>query len=159
MGILKKTTGREIPANPPSNIPCRKVISVLGTMTEFQKRRDELKQEEVDRHDQNCRIQWRVEEAPGKGRLMADMQQPSKGKKLDNSFVDRRIECLAEYTIEKEDRTPGSELWWCGALVEAVSDGSWAKIGMNGHHLKDNYKMGEAAHVLWDAVEETGKLV
>ena len=83
------------------------------------------------------------------------MEQPGKKRKLDEIFVNRRIESLTAYTITKEDGTEGTEMQWCGSLVEAVSDRSWAKTGVNGRRLKTCYKEGNAAHVYWDASEET----
>ncbi len=64
---------------------------------------------------------------------------------------------MTDYTVKKNDGSIGIELRWCGALVEAVSDGSWARTGRNGKRLKTMYKVGEAAQVFWDAVEETGE--
>ena len=39
---------------------------------------------------------------------------------------------MIAYTIMKEDDTEGIGLQWCGALVESVSDGTWANNGVNG---------------------------
>ena len=64
--ILRKTKDREIPTHPPSNIPRRKYTSVLGTMTNFQKKRDEQKEEQISEHDQNCRRMWHKREDSGK---------------------------------------------------------------------------------------------
>ena len=38
-----------------------------------------------------------------------------------------------------------------------MCDGTWARTGKSGKRLKTCYKEGEAAHVLWDAVEATGE--
>ena len=155
--ILRKTKDREIPTHPPSNIPRRKYTSVLGTMTIFQKKRDEQKEEQISEHDQNCRQIWQKREDSGKGSLLSDMQQPGKRRKIDTGFINRKIKCLTDYTVKKNDGSIGIELRWCGALVEAVSDGTWARTGRNGKRLKTMYKVGEAAQVFWDAVEETGE--
>ena len=125
--IIKKTKGREIPDHPPTNIPRRKNTSVLGTMSIFQKRRDELKSAQINEHDQACRKEWKDREASGRGSMLSEMQMPGKKRWLDSSFVDRRIEYLTAYDITNDDGTPGTELRWCSALVESVSDGSWAK--------------------------------
>ena len=157
LDIMKRTKGRAVPSTPASNIPRRKNTNVLGTMTKFQRGRDDKKTEEIDDHDQSCRRQWRDREASGKGSMLADMQKQVNKRKMDNVFVNRRIESLTEYTITNSDGSTKSDLIWCGALVESVCDGTWARTGKSGKRLKTCYKEGEAAHVLWDAVEATGE--
>ena len=63
---------------------------------------------------------------------------------------------MANYNIAKSGGTPNTDLRrWCGALIESVSDGTWAKTGVRGKILKISYKEEEAANVFWEAVEET----
>ena len=38
-----------------------------------------------------------------------------------------------------------------------MCDGTWARTGKNEKRLKTCYKEGLSAHLLWDAVEETGE--
>jgi len=64
--------------------------------------------------------------------MLADMQRQVKKRKLDKTFVNRRIKSLTEYTIIKDDGGAGIDLRWCGALVELVCDETWARTGKNG---------------------------
>jgi len=153
--IMEITMGRKVTVRPPTNIPHRKHTAVLGSLTTFQQDCDEDKKEEIEDHDQSCKVQWRDNDQTGKGSVLSDMQHWGRKIKLDKCFVGKRIECLTEYTIAKSDGTPSTDLRWCGALVESVSDGTWAKTGVRGKILKISYKGEEAANVFWEAVEET----
>ena len=146
--------GRKVTVRPPTNIPHRKHTAVLGSLTTFQQDCDEDKKEEIEDHDQSCKVQWRDNDQTGKSSVLSDMQHWGRKIKLDKCFVGKRIECLTEYTIAKSNGTPSTDLRWCGALVESVWYGIQAKTGVRGKRLKTCYKEG-AANVFRDAVEET----
>jgi len=98
-------------------------------MTKFQEGRNDKTTAEIDDHDQGYRRQWRDREAYVKGSMLADMQKQVKKSKVDVSFVNRRIESLTEYTITNDDGSTRADLIWCGAFVELVCDGTWARTG------------------------------
>jgi len=156
--LIEKSKDWPIPSKPPTKIPRRKNTSVLGTMTTFQKNRDDIKDEEIDNHDQECRREWRDREAAGKGDILSDMNRVGKKRKIDSSFVEKKIEVYTKFdTFGPDGKTvTGHAMRWCSALVKEVSDGTWAKIGKNDKRLKTKHKEGEAADVIWDEVPEVG---
>ena len=76
------------------------------------------------------------------------MQHWGRKIKLDKFVVGKRIECVAKYNIAKGGGTPSTDLRWCGALVESVSDCTWAKTGVRGKRLKTCDKEGGSGCVL-----------
>ena len=106
---------------------------MLGTLTTFQKNRDDIKAEEIERHDQDSRKLWRDRELSGQGDILADMNRAGKKRKLDSSFVDKKIEVYTKFErLDGNGKVIGHAMRWCSATVEEVCDGSWAKIGKNG---------------------------
>ena len=93
---MKRTDGRAIPSAAASNIPRRKNTNVLGTMTKFQRGRDDKKRKEIDEHDQSCMWQWRNREASGKGSMLADMQKQVYKRKMDDVFVNPFLHQVAK---------------------------------------------------------------
>jgi len=85
--IMEITMGRKVPVQLPTNIPHRKHTAVLGTLKAFQQDRDEDKKEEIEDHDQSCRVQWRHNEQTDKSSVLSDMQHWGRKRKLDKFFV------------------------------------------------------------------------
>ena len=79
--------------------------------------------------------------------MLENMQQLGK-RKMDESFINTRIEYLSEFDINEDGKQ--KELRWCGGTVEQVSDNTWVKPGCR----RKCYKTHEAAFVHWDAVPE-----
>ena len=147
--MINATKKLKIPKKPPTNIPRRKESQVLGTLTTFQRLRDEAKDREIEAADQRCRRKWKSNEECGKCSVVSNMQRQGKKRHLDDTFVNRRIEVLTEYNIYDEvtNKKTGTDVQWCKAEVKRVCDGTWAREGKFGP-LKTCYKKGEAANVL-----------
>ena len=45
--------------------------------------------------------------------------------KIDESFLEQRIEVLVSFDIDHEDGLVTQELHWCGGVVKKISDGPW----------------------------------
>ena len=62
-------------------------------------------------------------------------------RKLDDSFVGKRLEYLSE--SDMGDEGTKKELRWCAGTVEKVSDGTWIMPGKRSKCFKE----GESARV------------
>ena len=67
---------------------------------------------------------------------------------LTDSLIGERIEFLSKF--ETEVRVGEKYMWWCSGVVMRIYDGTWVKPGT----YRTRYKVGEAAEVLWDAIDE-----
>ena len=67
----------------------------------------------------DCRKEWKHREESGEMSLLENMQHLGK-RKIDESFINTRIEYLSEFDIN-EDGTQ-KQLRWYGGIVEQISD-------------------------------------
>ena len=98
-GIIKKHKGRTIPTKPPVDLPTRKDLPILGSLSPDIIRLDaEKAKEEMELMEAAEKLMKELEEK-GFGDRIADMQQKS-APKVDATLVGKRLEVLIKYLID-----------------------------------------------------------
>ena len=100
---------------PPVDLPTRKSLPILGTLSPDIIRRDRNRAAEEKKLVQEAEKLMRELEEKGYGDRFADMQQRS-APVIDKNLVGKRIEVLCEYY--EEDGTPF--FCWAKGVVEAI---------------------------------------
>ena len=146
--IIKKHSKRQIPPKPPVDLPKRKSLPVLGTLSPDIVRRDaERAAEEIKLIESAEKLMKELEEK-GFGDRFADMQQRS-APKVDMSLKGKRLEVLCRYF--EEDGTPF--FCWAKCTVDGMPEKEAKKTGgsKNGKRTRgDNGSDNDTAIVTWD---------
>ena len=132
--IIKKHCKRQIPPKPPVDLPKRKPLPVLGTLSPNIVCRDaERAAEEIKLIESAEKLMKELEEK-GFGDRFADMQQRS-APKVDMSLKGKRLEVLCRYF--EEDGT--SFFCWAKCTVDGMLEKEAKKTGgsKNGKRLEE----------------------
>jgi hypothetical protein len=143
--IISKQRTRHIPEKPPANLPTRKVLPNLGTVTADVIDIDMANLECSDEFENKARTTKQEREAAGVGDRFA-LMQPHSQPVVDCSLIGTRLDVCHKYDLN--DGSNGSQLHWSQGVVILVSDGTnIVKIGSR----TACYNAGEAVIIRWDA--------
>ena len=70
-------------------------------------------------------------------------------RSLDESFLGKRIEYLAEFDMDEAGTK--REIRWCSGVIQKICDGTWQ---IQGEMRGQCYKESKAAKVFWDAIPD-----
>ena len=120
-GIIKKHKGHTIPTKPPVNLPTRKDLPILGSLSPDIIRLDtEKAKEEIELMEAAEKLMKEFEET-GFGDRIADMQQKF-APKVDATLVGKKLEVLGKYFIDGE-----WEFVWAKGKVVGLPEPTAAK--------------------------------
>ena len=126
---------------------CARKAATMGTLTSQVASLGVKANDITDKFDKDARAEWKEREASGIGSVHQARQQPL-APNVDDSLIGERIEFLSEF--ETEVGAGEKYMRWCSGVVMRICDGTWVKPGT----YRARYKVGEAAEVLWDAIDE-----
>ena len=108
--IISKSKRWKVPNKPPPRVPQRKVMPIVGTLSDKVWRLDEAADATSVQIDIDCKVKWRHMDGEGEMSTLERLQGLGKWK-LDDSYVGKRIEYLSNFDIDKAGTT--KEPMWC----------------------------------------------
>lgn len=146
-GIIQKHKGRKIPKKPPVDLPTRKDLPIVGSLSPDIVRLDAKKtKEEIKLMEAAEKLMKELEEK-GLGDRIADMQQKS-APKVDTTLVGQRIEVLSKYLIDGE-----WEFVWAKGKVVGLPEPTMATKKRSGKGKKKSSapkKANDIVIIAWD---------
>ena len=147
---INESKKRKIPTKPPTQVPQRKQMAVVGTLSAKAQELDRVAKETEEEFDLNARRTWKDNEEKGFGSVLQEMLELGK-KAIDASFIGTRIEYLCNFDMNNEGTI--QERRWCAGVVKSISDGT-APTWLKPNAVRACYKANEAAYIDWDPIPD-----